>query len=561
MINHPNRKQKISASANRVLGSIFKAKAKPKVSNKLAVPRLEHDEEYANFLAALQRQAFVNTGPIFQTDANGLYDMYLASLPADRQIHNCCACRRFIERFGGLVTVSEDGRLLPVLWGSTVPTFYSKAFFSLYNRVHNARITGVFYSKEKVWGTPSTPPWRHMAVNQPDSLVYRERALTPGQAMAAKRENYKTVLAALVEFKAPVLDQALRLFESDSVSRSEKFVGPVKWLRKLHDRPKGRLGTNILWREIALAPEGYCHPKASVLGPLLTNIAMGLPFADIKAQFEAMVQPLRYQRPQEAPKAGNLAAAEALVKKLGIERSLERRFATLQDMRDFIWHPLWHQTIKDQPTEGVFGHIKPRGAVPPQFGVDLPTQTYTWVKFRDTVLPNAEKIEQLIPGRGAFVALLTAVHADAPPILKWDHENERNPVSWYVYPHGSYAGQWKLQSGAWHPVDAIVPIPPMWGSHPMPQLSEGVVLILNGAVDTKESGNGLFPECLKSELHGARASIEAYSRLAKISGRDEASACGYDIRKGTLGRMDGLNCSLRVYVNGAWTRYKIDRWD
>ncbi len=156
--------------------------------------------------------------------------------------------------------------------------------------------------------------------------------------------------------------------------------------------------------------------------------------------------------------------------------------------------------------------------------------------------------------------MTTAEHEDEPPVLKWDRDDERNPVAWYVYPGGSVASQWGLRSGAWVKVVAITAFPNQWGSHPMPFLGEGAVLVLEGAEDSRDnSGNALFPECLKDELHGARSTIEAYSRNARIGGRQtgEQLASGYDIRKGR----GAADCTLRVLVGGAWTSYHIDRWD
>jgi hypothetical protein len=183
------------------------------------------------------------------------------------------------------------------------------------------------------------------------ALVYREGALTAGQAMAAAKENFRTVATALGEMKVPMLDEAIRILQAGAVARSEKFIAPVKWLRALHDRPKGKLGENIMWREIASAPEGYCHPRASVVGSLLEDIAAGLPFDTIKARFDAKLGPLIYQRPQAAPTAGNIKAAEELVAKLGIAPSLERRFARLDELRA-NWVPAVAKEAA--PTGGVF---------------------------------------------------------------------------------------------------------------------------------------------------------------------------------------------------------------
>lgn len=488
---------------------------------------------------------------LFATDAEGLNDLYLDSLPADRQGHNCSACRKFIRVYGGLVGITENGETVPAMWDpQTVPDFYRPALAKMHDAVKKARVTSLFVSPQPVWGRPVTGEWRHMAVEPADGMIHRERALTAVQLTASKRESFKTVSTALHELTVSMLDQALRIMEAGAVDRAEKFIAPVRWLRDLHDRPKGRRGENVLWRAVAAAPEGYCHPKASVIGPLLEDIAAGLPFAKIKARFDAKMGPLIYQRPQAAPRAGNIKAAEALVEELGLAPALERRFGRLEDLQT-IWRP----RAEPQPAAGgVFGHLRLKNAAEVR-PVDLPAVTITWEKFARTVLPAAERLEINVPARGRFIALTTAVHADAPPILKWDREAERNPVAWYVYPNGSPAQQWGLTGGTWAKVTAMVPLPTLWGTRPMSFISEGVVAVIDGAADSVNGGNALFPEFLRDDLHAVSATIEAYSRRARLSGRETASACGYDIRKSSA------DCVLRSLSRGSWATHRIDRWD
>lgn len=508
----------------------------------------DHDHDYSALLLGV-RASFeaVKTGPLFQTDASGLNDLYLDSLSGERQVYNCHACRHFIERFGGVVAIGDDGKLTPAMWSvPEPPDFYQDAFEALRAKVTRARVVSVFYSKLETWGTPVTGSWSHMAATPARSLVYREGALTAGQAMAASKEKFRTVMTALAEFKPAALDQALRLFEADALSRAERFVGPVRWLRQLQDRPKGRAGENIVWRAIATAPEGFCHPKASVVGPLLDDIVAGLPFDEIKTKFAAMLHPLRYQRPQAAPAAGAIKAAEALVEKLGIAKSLERRFALLDEI-ETIWRP---PTILGAPLPGgVFAHIKAKDAVPVA-PISLPTVTATWDKFSRTVLIAAERLEFLVPNSGNFEAYLTASHPDAPLIFKW-----ANPFSDYVYLSGSTAYNWGLQTGSWVPVLAISQRPNMWGD-PKPHLGEGLLLILKDAADRQTGqGNALFPETLQDELHGARSVIEAYAKSAVIERPEGQYASGYGIGKGKI------DVTLRAFSAGAWSSYRIDRWD
>ena len=53
------------------------------------------------------------------------------------------------------------------------------------------------------------------------------------------------------------------------------------------------------------------------------------------------------------------------------------------------------------------------------------------------------------------------------------------------------------------------------------------MLVIADARETKQSGSALFPEFLKAELHGIRATIEAYSKKGHRSGDfEDALACG-----------------------------------
>ena len=85
-----------------------------------------------------------------------------------------------------------------------------------------------------------------------------------------------------------------------------------------------------------------------------------------------------------------------------------------------------------------------------------------------------------------------------------------------------------------------------------------VFFILSGAYDVRyTSGAGFFPETLRSEYHGIRATIEAYARTAVIAGKDEATACGIGLSKGS-GEWNHL---FRVTSKGAAVTYRLDRWD
>lgn len=524
--------------------------------------------------AAFALRTLGNT--VFQTDCGpDLWDIYLNHISADhRQHHNCSACRHFVRRYGGLVVVCDDGGLEPVMWSlEASPLLYRTAVDRLQSRVRRANITGVFLSKETTLGVVSNQDgmgrvWEHFHIRHSGRehmdgsrriplWLHMRTSDTPGQRSAAINHNRETVCRALREFNPYLLDQALRLFEGDHMARSEKFVGPVKWLRELHDLPAGRRGQNLLWRAVATAPEGYCHPRSSVVGELLEGLEQGVPVSELRRKHAAMLRPLNYQRPQAPPSAQTVKQAEDLFQRMGLETALERRLLRLDEaLPHAVWTPALGPHTSRRPRQpGIFSNVALKDITPPaRMRDDLPASVHTWKKFREEVLPTAEAIELLLPMQvGTFVALVTQSNPGAQAILKW-----LNPVNWYVYPGGSPPAQWRMEPGEWTRVEAILPFPNLWGDSPQPHYSYGHVLVLRGCEDRHNGGLALFPEHLRSELHPMRSVIEAFSRGHLLGGRGSGVqlASGYDIRK-----RSGTLAQLRVQRRGGWERFRIDRMD
>ncbi|XYD09857.1 hypothetical protein R1A27_04725 [Methylobacterium sp. NMS12] len=88
-----------------------------------------------------------------------------------------------------------------------------------------------------------------------------------------------------------------------------------------------------------------------------------------------------------------------------------------------------------------------------------------------------------------------------------------------------------------------------------PHQGKNALLVLRGARDQREPGLCLFPETLRSDLHGIRAVVEAYSRTRQIEGREASDANGL-----VVGRGDGRH-RIRVADATGTACYRIDRWD
>ncbi len=153
------------------------------------------DAEYSRFLERVQARflARLEGGSVlFKTDAAGLWEAYLAAFPeSTRQYHNCSCCRRFFESYGGLVTITDYGATESALWDTDdAAGDEAAAIGQVVKLVRRAKVTGPFLSKDDVWGNAVTGIWKHLHLTPPSAILHTSRALTPGQAMAEKREDF-----------------------------------------------------------------------------------------------------------------------------------------------------------------------------------------------------------------------------------------------------------------------------------------------------------------------------------------------------------------------------------
>lgn len=513
----------------------------------------EVDEQYAELEAAMK----LPNAPLFQTDADeaALGDAYLSGIREDRRQHyNCHCCRHFIQRFGGLVTIDGEGRQRSALWAFDPPAFFLRSVEALHSLVKKAKVVGVFLSADKTLGTPRTKEWTHLAATNP--TPFKVRLKTAGQEVAEKLEDYKMLCHGLADYSRDAVEQAVRVLKADAVYRSEKAVGIAEWFLKLHEAIKSNphAKRNLTWAAVASAPPGFCHVRSTMISTLLDDIVSGMAFDAIARRWKEKMHPLQYQRPTAPPRDGVIKAAEELVAKLGLERSLLRRYATLDDVLLKLWTP--RELTEAPKAGGVFGHLREKQA---PSAIELPATTMTWEKFARTILGEVLEMEIMVPMRGGFCGLMTAADAESPPIIQWDglEGHSRNPVSWYYWNGGSSAAQWGLSSG-WNKVTCVFPKPAHWQApEKFKREKEAIHFAIAGCVESRLDSLALFPEILKSELHGIRSVIEAHSNKGGGGqGAEAGNANGL-----TLGSGSSDSIRLRVKTASGLANYIIDRID
>lgn len=533
-------------------GNLFKPRGGADITSGVVDTYMDRTlDGWEEFIAGIDRKFHdaVNDGktPVFTTDARGLWRMFMAGLPLKAQQHyNCRTCRNFIERYGGLVTVNrKTGELSPIMWDGVVPAFFSKAVGAMERQIKRSNITGVFVTSDSELGSRFSGGWTHMSVEVPMPMRYRNKLRTAHQEAATRAEDHRVLLHALSSYSEHTIRQAKAWLWQGGFLRADKFTAWVDWLsemKKLSFALPSHASDNLLWLSSVESPNGYCHVKGSALGALLDDIEAGKSAAVVKTAHNERVDPLHYQRPQSGPSNQNVDRAEEIVAKLGLEKALERRFAGLNDVRK-----TWVPATEHRKLGGVFDSVRPCAEESDLAGAEA----ITWAKFAKKVLPGALEMEAGLVSaeRYNLCALVTAASTNAPPLLKWDREDARNQVSWFVYAGGSLPTEWGL-AGGYNRVTAVVP---------RPDGADSVILTLEGAMDPRrgKSGSALFPEILRTELYEVRKTIESYSQKTPLSGWGRANACGL-----LLPTANGkIGITLRVRTVYGLGKYYIDRWD
>ena len=367
-------------------------------------------------------------GNLFTTDAVDLFNVFLKQLPEDaRQHYTCNACRKFINQFGGLVSISPKGVVASVMWNAMhMPEFFAPAAMKLERIVIEANVTGVFLSDQQTWGTPVTGEWNHMHVIPPTGMA----AHNPGRIVAERLQDYQGLRRSLDKYTIDTIERTLLLLQSGQLYRGERFLAVTEWFlglsKSLIKARDEKAVDNIVWLAVATAPAGFTHVGSTTIGTLLDDVQDGLDFAVIARKFEDKLDPENYQHSQAAPTEGGKEQAEKLIKELGLENSLKRRYAVIGDIpvSAFLWKG--RQMVEKLRSDGVFANVATKKKAPPAPTMTLPLTNVTWRKFREVVLPVADKIEVKVENSNRFAALVTAVDPTAPNILQWD-----NPTGWY----------------------------------------------------------------------------------------------------------------------------------
>lgn len=415
--------------------------------------------------------------PIFHVDlAASVSDTFDHAFPVKlQQEFNCSTCRDFMRRFGDLALIDERGRLLPLFWAatdSTLPQLFktpAKAVASLFN---DCKVTEKFRiaATNLRAGTEKAGGWTHMFFDFPSTRVQPE--LPVELSMAATSLMLQRVLD---DYNLETVQRAAVLVLENRLAYADKHKASIRWLLELKKSKKLSKAVtmstkhNLLYNSAASAFVGCLNQlRSGALATLLLAVKEDASFEVIELRWNKTCDPLQYMRPQVAPSAGNIAAAEKLFGSLGLTgEDLRREFLSLNKIPDEVF--IYGAPPSNQSrvsTKGIFSEVvpkrPPKANLPSDLPMSDPPKRISFSNFIQKIIPAAKKVEFQLPEEINLFFLITGIHG-SKPLMQW-HTPE-NLVSWYTFKHPAPVKQHNLTPG-WTEVDYIIPFPHLWDSLP-----------------------------------------------------------------------------------------------
>ena len=499
-----------------------------------------HDE-YEKLVELIKHRYFTLQGEqMYYIDKphQPLYNTFMIFLPEDaKQHYNCNTCRHFINKYGRLVYIDNNNeyQIKSVLFGFTdediesiIPEKFRNSIRFMRNVVQETgEIICPFVPKRgERYGYNEKGGFDHFnfMYTGPVNILSDINELTL---------KYQCLTNGISVYNKEVCEQVQSLMTSEVLNRSAKFSHYINdfttILTEVEKIKNSKNRNNAIWYFSNSAVLEVCNIKNTPVGLLMYRLmGVGNPFnpdmtvQDAINEFNKVVAPDRYQRPTTAPSMQNVIEAEKYFKENGLEDSLKRRFCTIEDIPEdkFIWKPTSHD--KKTPELEIFKDVANSIKKPVNHKwspIAGGVMAVTLNKFLKIIKEkNIEKIGYSVNPMGNHIcALCTEAIPGSKPIIRWDTEEERNPLSWYIYQQSKHSNLWNMNVGDFVEVTGIIPSPNRFSKHD-PLAVEGIIFLLKDAYDKMPNGgSGLFPEIINPELHKYRRTIEAYSNNNPIA--------------------------------------------
>lgn len=406
---------------------------------------------FKDFVKAIQKnlqQMSKDSSRLFtvNVDTEKLYNLYLDSFPAgtneiyrERREYDCSCCRHFIRDVGNVVSI-KNGEL-HTIWGINPVSDdkYNVVAAALDAYVKQKAVLGVFLKKEKRIGTPENREmlptgkinkYEHFFVDLPEICIFKE---CYGHTLEGDLSQFRDVRnvfkRSLDEISKEAVDTVLELIAQNSLYKGaewKKQLTEFKNYQKEYGKLTDKQKELWIWEKSISAGAVIGKIRNHSIGTLLVNISEGMDLDLAVRKYEQIVAPVNYKRPKAIFTKKMLEDAKKTITELGYMDSLQRRFATLDDIT--VNNILFSNKDAAKRITGamdLFDEMEQDVAIDPKRFSKV--EEISAEDFIKNVLPVAKELEVYLENKHIqnMVSLIAPEVADAKTMFKWN-----NGMSW-----------------------------------------------------------------------------------------------------------------------------------
>lgn len=376
-------------------------------------------------------------------DKEELWNLYLDSFPPgtneiyrERREFDCSCCRHFIKSIGNAVFIVDNK--VKTIWDfETGDTTYQPVVNVLSKYLKPKAVTDVYISKDKRIGTDKNfeqgedgnpIKWEHFYLELPDEFVDRS-SRSIGDLKGMYRDTRNVFKRSLDEIAEESLLTVLELISQKSLYKGEEWESALKEFLK-HKKAYTKLKTqaekdNYTWVQSIKVGGAIGRIRNHSIGTLLVNISEDMDLDLAVKKYEAIVAPTNYKRPKAIFTQKMLDEAKKTLEQLGYMDSLNRRYATLDDItvNNILFSN--RDSAKRIGRDDVFADMAKDVAVnPKKFSKVEEVSIETFV---NDILPTTTELEVLLENKhaGNMVSLIAPEIKDSKNMFKWP-----NNFSW-----------------------------------------------------------------------------------------------------------------------------------
>ena len=377
------------------------------------------------------------TGNLYtvQIDKDQLWETYLASFPAnsnpifrERTEHDCTACKSFVRNIGPVVAIIDD-KLVSVwdIQSINIDPEYQTVASAMNTLITSLPIENIFRfdcriqlhtTTKEILPDNSIRVWNHFSATVAKPFKVTDGSIA--QQLGEAKQRKELFQRALTELTPSAIDTALDL--CDSIYRGTEFKPLVDEFRKAQDQFDLTPNPDLwLW-------SNYKHRAATIrntaIGTLLIDLSDNIDVEVAVSKFEKVVAPQNYKRTSAVVTPAMIKAATKTISDLGIESSLTRRYAHIEDIsvNNVLWADKSTAQVMKHSLESLLLKDTVTKAKPQANATEL-----SLTQFIQDILPTAESIELLVENKHSanLVSLITESTPNSPNLFKWN-----NPFSW-----------------------------------------------------------------------------------------------------------------------------------